>query len=140
MSLKVSKIVLLCSFICVSICCTIQTTQCNSNNDCTPFQICLSLNSTCVGGPYVGDNCTENAECLLGYCITNGLCYDIPLNSPAPCNQQSDCRQGNCSIALGNGICGLTGKSCRRDTDCLPCDVCSLGVCIIQNKEDEIYQ
>lgn len=122
--------ILLLGLIAFSVGCIIQTNLCDTNSDCSPYQVCLTLNSTCVGGPYVGDNCTTTDECLFGYCVVGGLCANIPTSGPCPCNQQSDCREGNCTISVGYGRCGLTGKSCKLDKDCLPCDVCSLGVCM----------
>lgn len=122
-------------FIATASCCSINNTPCTTYANCAPFQGCLMFNSTCLGGPYIGSSCTINATCgSEGICISKGLCYDVPRSGIAPCNIQTDCRNGICVTGRGYRMCASTGLPCTADWQCGGCDVCSNGSCLLNYK------
>jgi len=112
--------------------CNVDNPPCSTYANCAPFQGCVMFNATCLGGKFAGVYCNSNASCgLEGECIIKGLCYDIPENGIAPCNVQSDCRNGFCVTGQKYGMCASTGKPCTESWQCGGCDICSNGSCLL---------
>lgn len=85
-----------------------------------PFELDENDCPACEAGAFVGDACTNNADCTAGTCTRR--CSD----TLAPCENPADCATGTCEVATQ---CS-NGKPCTFETDCVgTCTVSSQCLC-----------
>lgn len=101
--------------ICSGICATGATGGLNQLCPCNSGYLCVRQNTgltICKGGG--GTECTSNADCASGLCQSNNTCAAGAPNS-FPCNMDSQCASGNCSIGFCQAqgvVSGAQGSAC----------------------------
>lgn len=99
--------------------------QCLDAGNCNPGQTCVE--NTCFGGQY-GDFCTDDFNCLSGFCLMANLTAGLEGVCSQPCFDDGDCPTG--SICDGPHYDGYIGElacliECEASDDCPGSLICA---------------